>query len=163
MQKALFVFPLTFLLIFLGMPEVASAKSGTVKIVVSGGRLTSAIEITDPSILYISNVWTGHFIDSSRGTAKEPPRGLRRYEVSFYIQIADNNLRKKYVLYYYRNRATEPGYIYLPGKGETWYTLNVEAMFRDGKDGKWNYVSSAWEDLIKPVIARAEAAQHRTS
>jgi hypothetical protein len=163
MQKALFVFPFTFLLIFLGMPEVVSAKSDTVKIIVSGGGLASAIEITDPRILDISNVWTGHFLDRSRGAAKEPPRGLRRYEVSFYIQIVDNNLQKKYVLYYYPNTGTEPGYIYLPGKGETWYTLNVEAILRDGQDGKWNCASAVWEDLVRPVIEGAEIAQHRTS
>ena len=50
------------------------------------------------------------------------------------------------------------GYIYLPGKGETWYTLNVSAILRDGQDGKWSYASSAWKSLVKPVIAGAEAA-----
>jgi|SRR5271165_2435705 len=163
MKKRLFVFPFAFLLIFLGKPEAASAKSPTVKIMISGGGLTSAIEVTDPRILDISNVWTGRILDRSRGTAKEPPRGLQRYEVSFYIKIADNEVRKKYVLYYYPNPATEPGYIYLPGKEEDWYSLNVGAIVRDGQDGKWNYASPAWEDLIKPVIAGAEAAQHQSS
>jgi hypothetical protein len=83
--------------------------------------------------------------------------------VSFYIKIADNEVRKKYVLYYYPNPSTEPGYIYLPGKGETWYSLNVGAIIRDEQDGKWNYASPAWEDLIKPMIASAKAAQHQGS
>ena len=91
--------------------------------------------------------------------AKEPPRGLPRYEVSFYIKISDNEVAKKYVLYYGPSPATESGYIYLPGKGEAWYSLNVGAIIRDGQDGKWNYASPAWEDLIKPMIASAEA-QH---
>ncbi len=160
MKKTLFVFPLAVLLILLGMPEAASAKGPTVKIMISGGGLTSAIEVTDPRILDISNVWTGQFLDRSRGTAKEPARGLRRYEVSFYVKFAENDVRKKYVVYYYMSPTTDPGYIYLPGKGETWYSLNVGAIIRDGQDGKWNYASPAWEDLIKPVIAGAEAAQH---
>ena len=163
MKKTLFVFPFAFLLMFLGMSEAASAKSPTVKIMISGGGLTSAIEVTDPRILDISNVWSGQFLDRSRGTAKEPPRGLQRYEVSFYIKITNNEVRKKYVLYYYLNTATEPSYIYLPGKGETWYSLNVGAILRDEQDGKWNYASSAWEDLIKPMITGAEAAQHQGS
>jgi hypothetical protein len=163
MKKPLFVFPLAFLLIFLGMPEAASAKSPTVKITISGGGLTSAIEVTDQRILDISNVWSGQFLDRSRGTAKEPPRGFQRYEVSFYIKIAENKVSKKYVLYYYPNPAAEPGYIYLPGKGETWYSLNVAAILRDEQDGKWNYASPTWEDLIKPVIASAEATQHQGS
>jgi len=163
MKKTLFVFLLALLLIFLGMPGVVSAKSPSVKIIISGGGLTSSIEVTDPQILGISNVWTGQFLDRSRGTAKEPPRGLRRYEVSFYIRVADNELKKKYVVYYYPNPATEPGYIYLPAKGETWYSLNVRAIIRDEQDGKWNYASPAWEDLIKPVIAGAEAEQHQGS
>jgi hypothetical protein len=161
MKKTFLIFPVAFLLMFFGMPEAGSAKSPTVKITISGGGLTGAIEVTDPRILDISNVWTGHFLDRSRGTAKEPPRGLQRYEVSFYIKIADNEVRKKYVLYYYPNPATEPGYIYLPGKGEAWYSLNVGAIIRDGQDGKWNYASPAWEDLIKAVIAGAKAAQRQ--
>jgi hypothetical protein len=163
MKKPLFVFPLAFLLIFLGMPEATLAKGRTVKIVISGGGLTSAIVVADSRILDISNVWIGQFLDRSRGIAKEPPRGLQRYEVSFYIKIADNNVWKRYVLYYDPNPATELGYIYLPGKGETWYSLNVGAIIRDEQDGKWNYASPAWEDLIKPIIASAEAAQHQGS
>jgi hypothetical protein len=163
MKKTFFAFALALLLISLGMSGVVSAKAPTVKIIISGGELTSSIELTDPRILDISNVWTGQFLDRSRGTAKEPPRGLRRYEVSFYIRVADNELKKKYVVYYYPTRATEPGYIYLPAKGETWYSLNVGAIIRDEQDGKWNYASPAWEGLIKPVIAGVEAAQRQGS
>jgi hypothetical protein len=154
---------LIFLLMFLGIPQAASAKSPTVKIMISGGGLTSTIEATDPRILDISNVWSGQFLDHSRGTAKEPRRGLQRYEVSFYVKIADNEVRKKYVLYYYPNSEAEPGYIYLPGKGETWYSLNVGTIIRQEQDGKWNYASPAWEDLIKSVIASAEVTQHQRS
>lgn len=163
MKRSVFVFPLAFVLIFAGIPEAVSAKSPTVKIIISGGGLTSAIEVTDSRILDISNVWAGQFLDRSRGTAKGPPRGPRLYEVSFYIKFADNDLRQRYVLYYNPNSATEPGYIYLPGKGEPWYSLNVSAIIRDEQDGKWNYASPAWEDLIKPVIDSAQEAQHSGS
>jgi hypothetical protein len=158
-RTSLFVFPLAFLLTFLGMPESVSAKGRTVKIVISCGGLTSAIEATDPRILDISNIWTGNFLDPSRGTLNEPPRGLQRYEVSLYIKTADSDAKKRYVLYYYPNAAGHTGYIYLPGKGETWYGLNVTAIWREGQDGKWNYASPVWEDLIKPMIAGAEQSR----
>src|ERR1700722_3232108 len=139
MKKPLFLFPLVFLLIFLGVSQETSAKARTVKIVISGGALTNAIEITEQRILDISGVWGGEFLDRSKGTAQETPRGFQRYEVSFYVEIADNKMTKMYVLYFYPNPAKEQGYIYLPGKGETWYSLNVGSIIRGGQDGKWNY------------------------
>ena len=162
MKKPLFLFPLVFLLIFLGVSQETSAKARTVKIVISGGALTNAIEITEQRILDISGVWGGEFLDRSKGTAQETPRGFQRYEVSFYVEIADNKMTKMYVLYFYPNPAKEQGYIYLPGKGETWYSLNV-GFIRGEQDGKWNYASPAWEDSIKSMIAGAEAAQRQGS
>ncbi len=160
MKKTLFAAPLALLLILLGTPRAACAKGSTVKITISGGpRSIGAIEVTDARILNLSNVWAGQFLDRSKGTAKEPPRGLGPYEVSFYVKLADDHARKMYVVYYYPNPSTAQGYIYLPGNGETWYSLNVRAIWRPGQDGKWNYASPAWEDLIKPVIARAETAR----
>jgi hypothetical protein len=163
MKKPLFVLTIAFLLMFLGMAQATSAKAPTVKIIISDGGLTRAIEVMDQRILDISNVWSGQFLDRSRGTATESPRGLQRYEVSFYVKISDNDVRKMYVLYYYPNASTQPSYIYLPGKGETWYSLNVGTILRYEQDGKWNYVSPAWDDFIKPMIASAEAAQHQSS
>jgi hypothetical protein len=113
MQKRLLVFPFAFAFIFLffGMPKAVSGKVPTVKITIAGGELTKVIEITDQHILHISNIWAGEFLDRSKGTAKEPPGGLRRYEVSFYIKIADHDVRKWYVLYYYPNAVAKPGYL----------------------------------------------------
>ena len=160
MKRVLCVFPLAFLLAVLTMPE-AWAKARTAKIVISGGVLTTTIEVTDPRILDASNVWTGPFLDNSKAATKDSPTDLLRYEVSFYIKVADDRFRKKYVVYYYPNSASQQGYIYLPGKAETWYFLNVQSIIRDQRDGKWNYASPTWENLMKPVIASAEAAQHK--
>src|ERR1700744_4939295 len=118
MRKVLFLVPLVFLLMS-GLSQQASAKARTVKIVISGASLTNAIQITDPRILGISNVWSGQFLDRTKPTAQEAPRGLRRYEVSFYVQVSDNEVAKKYVLYFYPSSAKDQGYIYLPRKGET--------------------------------------------
>jgi hypothetical protein len=99
------------------------------------------------------------FPSLAEGTASRAPP----YEVSFYVQLGDSNARKMCVVYYCPNPSTERGSIYLPGKGEVWQSLNWGSMMRPGRDGKWNYASRAWEDLIKPVIARADAAQHHGS
>jgi len=145
-------------LILVAIPRPAWAKGATSKITISGGGLASEIEVTDPRILDISNAWFGRFIDGSKGAVKEPPRGLRTYEVWFYIKFSDNDVRRRYVVYYSPDPSTGQGYIYLPGKGQPWYWLNTSALLRDGRDGKWSYASAGWQDLIKPVIAGAEAA-----
>jgi hypothetical protein len=146
------------LLILVVAPRPAWAKGPTAKLTISGGALTTEIEVADPRILDISNVWGGQFLDSYQVVVKQPPRGFRTYEVWFYIKVADNSVRRRYVVYYSPNPATGQGYIYLPGQGQPWYDLNVSAILRKGKDGKWNYASPTWEELIKPVIAQAEAA-----
>lgn len=160
MKKTLLAAPLAGLLISLAMPHLALAKTSTAKITITGGGLTSPVEITDPRILESSNVWHGGFLDGSRGPVQEPPRGVQPYEVSFYVKLRNNNLRKIYVMYYYPNPLAQPGYIYLPGRGETWYDLNVSTIWRGG-EGKWNYASAKWEDLIKPLIARSVSRRGR--
>jgi len=163
MEKTLFVFPFAVLLILLGTPRPVSAKAATVRITISGGGFARAVEVTNPRILNLSNVWVGQFLDSSRGPANAPPRGLPRYELSFYVKLREDDTRKMYVVYYCPNPAGGPGYIYLPGRGEAWHSLNISTILRDGQDGKWNHASAAWEDLIKPIIARAVAARRRSS
>jgi hypothetical protein len=155
MKKALLVYSLASLPILLWMPKVASAKAPTVKITISGGGLTDPLEVTDPQVLVISNVWSGQFLDSSRSPVNEAPKGLRSYEVSFYVKLAENDVRKMYVVYYYPNPLEKQSFIYLPGEEPIW-PLNAGTILRKGQDGKWNYASAAWEALIKPVIARDE-------
>ncbi len=157
MQNACFFAPLAVLLMMTATGPPAAAKGPTVRITISGGALTSPIEVTDSRILDSSNVWAGEFLDRSARSPKEPPRGLRRYEVSFYVKLGGDGVTKMYVLYYSPNPATHPGLIYLPGKGEPWYSRNVRTILR-GSEGQWHYASPAWEHLIRPVLARAEAA-----
>jgi hypothetical protein len=146
----------------LGALPLLWSKSPTAKITISGGALTSEIEITDSRILDLSSAWGGRFLDSSARSAIAPPQVGPTYEVWFYIKSADNGVQRRYVLYYSPSEYSKKGLIYLPGKGQPWYRLNVSAILRDGNDGKWNYASPSWEELIKPVITQAEAAStHR--
>jgi hypothetical protein len=159
MKETFLAASLPVLLILLVVTQPAFAKAPTVKVTIEGGGLPSMIEVTNPQLLSSSNIWQGNFLNGSRHSVTERP-GLLRYEVSFYVEFANHDVRKRYVVYYYPSPSKEQGYIYLPGKGETWHALNVRAILRTGQDGKWNYASPAWEELIKPIIALAEAAQH---
>jgi hypothetical protein len=162
MKKSLFTLSLPALAMLLWFAQNASAKALTVRITISAGGLPRTIEVTDPQVLDLSHAWGSQFIDGSRTPENHPPPGLRAYEVSLYSRIAENDVRKTCVLYYYPNTSPEPGLIYLPGSGVLWW-LNGGTIIREGQDGKWNYASPAWEALIKPLIARGEAVRDKAS
>jgi hypothetical protein len=61
-----------------------------------------------------------------------------------------------YVVRYYPNPSGQ-GYMYLPGDKDAWGAGNKGSIIRAGRDGKWNYASPAWEQLVNPLIATAEA------
>jgi hypothetical protein len=162
-MKRLLVVGFAALLVGSCIPLATRAKALTVKLIVSGGGLVAPIEITDKRVLAVSDVWGGTFLDASHGAPKDPPQKTESYEVIFYLRYARNDVRKAYVIYYFANPSGEPGYIYLPGKGDPWQDLNSSTIIRDGQDGKWNWASSDWEQLMKAAIAHAEAPRHRGS
>jgi hypothetical protein len=156
MKKTLAIAQGFALLVLIASPRSTPAKAATVKIIISGPDLSAPLEITDEHILNLSNVWAGQFLDASHGSLEKPPQRLP-YELTFYVKLGgEDNLRLMYVAYYYPDpSSTKAGFIYLPGKREPWYYLNVGAILRENQDGRWSYASPAWEALIKPVIARA--------
>lgn len=134
--------------VLLVIPQTASAKPRKVKLTIAGSSLTKAIEITDPQILELT---------STRLPAQKPPAGLHGYEISFYSKVADNEIRRMAVAYYYPNLSAEQGYVYTPGEGETWSVRDLETPMTAGRYGRWWFASPAWEQAIKPLIATAEA------
>jgi hypothetical protein len=83
----------------LAIPVRVFAKADISKITIRGAHLKAPIEITDPKTLANFDVWTGpgtsdtipkegdkFVIEWSRG-ATERPKGLQRYEVSFYAKL----------------------------------------------------------------------------
>jgi hypothetical protein len=84
MPSALLIVPILF-----ALPQPASAKAPTSKLVIEGEGLTKPLEVTDSRILQLSMIWSygsDSFLDYSRNPAKKPPHGLRGYEVSFYVK-----------------------------------------------------------------------------
>jgi hypothetical protein len=138
-----------------------SAKGPTVRISVQGPALGAPIEITDQPILAKFNVWaglgvtvngerqlTGGFADWARGAITQRPQGLERYEAFFYVR---DKRDLGYVITYEYDAVAKQGYIYLPGKKDEWYGLNVSSIFR-GVEGNWLAASKAWDEAIAPLL-----------
>lgn len=152
------------------IPVRMVAKANISKIKIKGVILNAAIEITDPKTLANFSVWTGpgtswsnssipkaigRFIaDWSQGVT-EHPKGLQRYEVSFYAKLRDERL--VYVVFYEYESASGYGYVYLPGRTDEWYRLNTNTIIH-GVEGRWFRAWSGWDSVAAPLIEAARVA-----
>ena len=149
-------------LLILSVPTPLLAKGKTVKITIKGTDLKTPIEISDPKILENFQVWTGPgtsgadrqslIIDWFQGPVRKPPESLRRYQVSFYGGSPPNE-RIVYVVYYVFGSGADPGYVYLPGGSDEWYSVNMHSIFH-GVEGKWFRAWSTWERVARPLIEK---------
>jgi len=151
------------------VPSPFLAKDATTKITIEGAGLAKPIEITDQKVLANFNVWTGpgtfstqpgfnanapsFIIDWSQGPVTQLPEALRRYQVSFYADVLSTE-RPIYVVYYAVSPGSEQGYVYLPGKSDEWWRLNVSSISR-GVEGKWFHAWSTWDSLARTLIKKA--------
>jgi hypothetical protein len=137
------------------------AKGPTTKIIVARPSSSSVFVINDQQALKAFEVWGGRgavvngveqkggfIIDWSSGPIAKRPSGLATYQVSFYTD-AD---RPVYVVDYGRDPANGRGYVYLPGRDDQRYRLNVRTILRDGLEGDWFRASREWEELVNPLI-----------
>jgi hypothetical protein len=161
-----------FILLLLTIPAELFAKAETSKIIIEGADLSTPIEITNPKTLANFYVWTGtgtsctggcstpstesFIIDWSQPVAGHAS-GLHRYKVSFYAKMPDERLI--YVVFYEYDPTTEHGYIYLPGRADESYWLNMGTIAR-GVEGKWFRASGAWEHVARPLIAAVKVEAH---
>jgi hypothetical protein len=154
-------------------PLLLLAKGPTLKITIEGADLSSPIEISDELVLEKFQVWAGagtsstdvktgvttpltegFIVDWGRGpVGKQVILGLPQYKVSFHVIHQEPT---SYVVFYAFDAATGKGYVYLPGKGETYWGSNVYLIWR-GVEGKWLNATGAWTDFARPVIERARA------
>jgi hypothetical protein len=157
---------LSVLVAFLSLviPARLFAKGDISKITIKGADLKTTVEITnfrnfkDVDV----NVWAGPgvkingkeqtegFIIDWSQRVTERPKGLQRYEVSFYAKMPNEKL--VYVVLYEYDAATERGYIYLPGSGDEWYPLNIGTIVH-GVEGHWFRAWSGWDSVARPLIA----------
>jgi|SRR6266705_1249046 len=155
----------TFL--WLVIPALVFAKAPTSKITIKGADLKTPIEITDfRNFKDVDlNVWAGpgvevngkeqtegFIIDWSQGVT-ERPKGLQRYEVSFYAKLPNEEL--VYVVWYEYDPVTKRGYIYLPGSGDEWYRFNIGTIVH-GVEGHWFRARSEWDSVAEGLIGGAK-------
>ncbi|MDO8680646.1 MAG: hypothetical protein Q7R30_19180 [Acidobacteriota bacterium] len=140
---------LLFALVVAGSsPHAQSGIKETVKLNLLGSRL---IEITDPEVLALSNVFSGTFITS---TAEAPDAAWPRVAVVFDVQFPGRIKTGAYVVHFCMDPATGDGFIYLPGLGENSYRSNIGTIIRDEQDGRWHRASSEWTSAISAHLIR---------
>jgi hypothetical protein len=144
-------------------------KGPTTRIVLTSPELASPIEIVESNALSTFAVWSGPGVDMNslaqtegfivdwrQGIVAERPRGLRRYEVSFYAKYANRPLdsQQDHLAYVvsYEPDGHGGGYVYLPGKGDAHYALNVGTIFRD-REGHWFRATDAWNRVVMNALS----------
>jgi len=120
------------------------AKGETVRLSITGPGLTEPLVVTDAAALV--HVWSDAFIGPMSGA---PDTSLPRYQVSFHVLPArSREVRVMYVVHYVVDPRTSEGFVYLPGRGEESYQLNVSTMLREKDDGRWHRAPRAWSRAI---------------
>ena len=122
--------------------QAQSAIKETVKLNILGSRI---IEIIDPEVLALSNVFSGTFIAA---TAEEPDAAWPRVAVVFNVQFPGRIKTGAYVVYFCADPATGDGFIYLPGRDESPYRTNIGTILREEQDGRWHRASAEWSSAI---------------
>ena len=154
------------------------AKGPTTRIVIKDLDRGNVSEITDRSVLDQFQVWAGRgtysgppdrttegtqgfIIDWQAGVVDQRPSQLRRYEISFYVTrqtagvspVADAPAEElAYVVLYENDPSTEQGYVYLPGRADEHFRLNVRTILR-GVEGQWLRANRAWQSAMTNLPA----------
>lgn len=129
------------------------AKGPTVKLTLTGPGLARAIEITEARLLDGSNVWGGAFIGDTMAAA--PTVKTPRYTVAFDVQLPEwqrAGVETMYTVSVARDASTGALWLYLPGRGEPGYALNVRTMLRDTQDGHWHRPPVDWANALAKYL-----------
>jgi hypothetical protein len=150
-------------------PVALLAKGETTRITITDNRTGQSISLTEPVTLAAFNVWSGHgtfsgstgrevestegfIIDWPEGQVASRPNGLRQYEVKFYVRYRNGATEQlAYVVLYETNESRSEGFVYLPGRSDQTYRLNVQAISR-GVEGNWFRASRAWQNVVGPLL-----------
>lgn len=166
------------------------AKGRMLRIEISGGTLVSPLQVTDQQRLEefvfwdgpgmndatLQNAEPGSIIDWKTGIVAQPPAGLQRYEVSFYLMACarDDPAPRDgkhpcaevpvlaYVVFYEYDASSKRGFVYLPGDGDgrDLEAIDSSTIWRGpGVAGHWFRATNPWADFVGPLIAKA---QHRS-
>jgi hypothetical protein len=128
---------------------LAAAPKQTSKLTVSLSGQQIAIEITEPSVLALSNVFEGAFIADE---STPPDHAWPRYTVVFDVQTLNGVKESAYTVEFSRNPDTGESFVYLPGYGDAPYRRNISTILRTSQDGRWHHASEAWSLAIVPRL-----------
>jgi hypothetical protein len=157
-----------------GSSAALAGKGSTTRISISGDALAAPIEIRDAAIVNEFQIWAGpgtrscvaghcvegaegFIVDWSAGAVAAKPSGLRRYQVSFFVEDEESPAPPKperlaYVVLYEYDPVRSQGFVYLPGKGDQWQELNWGSIYRR-LEGHWFRATQAWQDVVVPIIS----------
>jgi len=168
-------FALTCLVVSLLLVPLA-AKGPTTRIVITDLARGGVSEITDRSVLEPFQVWDGQgtysgapgqetegkdgfIVDWRSGIIDDRPDGLRRYELRFYVRPRTGAAPRSgpaeelaYVVLYEHDPATGRGYVYLPGRSDEHFSLNVRTIHRR-VEGHWLRANEAWQTVFASLPA----------
>ena len=147
-----------YIALVLGASIGLDAKGPTVKLTITGPGLAAPVEIVEPAILDASNVFGGSFLGETLQAA--PPVETPIYTVSFHVQSPEwmrRPVKAMYAVSVARDTRTGALWLYLPGRGEAGYALNVGTILRDGQDGHWHRPPLAWASAIGTYLPRPRA------
>lgn len=151
------------------VPASLIAKGPTTKIVITDihGRSHSLVE---PAVLARFNVWDGpgtfsgppnqqteatigFIADWAVGALGSRPSGLPRFEVQFFVRDRGTGPeRLAYVVLYERDPRTGEGFVYLPGKADAHFHLNVRTILRGASyEGHWFRANQAWQQATNAL------------
>ncbi len=150
MKRAVYFTIVLGFLISLTPVPVVYAKGLADKITISGPGLANPVEITDPQILSHFSPWEDGYFDAPKGALPTGPKTDRIYQVFIYSKDNNNQLQVRYAFQYVPG---QPGYVYLPGKNDPWYEVNIGTILRGSTfEGHWFYASKEWGDFIQPIL-----------
>ena len=147
----------------------AESKGQVTRVTVDHDALSAPIEISDARLLDRFNPWagpgawsegvqqtSGFIIDWKSGSVPAPPDNRNMFRVRFYVKhhSADPEKLAYTVTYAYVPSDRNHEAVYLPGKEDPHYTVNVTSIIR-GVEGSWFRPTSEWQGLIRPLIDRA--------
>jgi hypothetical protein len=136
----------------LAVATAAYAKAPLNHVTVSGGNITKPVTITDRDALRLSNPWHGNIADWKGAHVGSPPTDRSVYEITLHARMRGPEVRPIYQLRYIEGRHDQPGYVYLPGRGEPWYRQNVSIIYREGHDGHWHAAAPEWDAHIRRAL-----------